>query len=421
MASRVIPMTQANMALSGDEKAAARAEHHHHQWLAFSLTLPLICFLVFSFIAPIATLLFRSVYHPNVQQLIPHTIALLNEWQGKTLPNEQVMTRMALELKTLASKRQVGQLAQAINRNLPGAASSIKISARKLNKIDDETLLHQGEASLLKSHPAWKKKATWLAIKAAGQVFTSQYYLTALSLEENPQGNIQFNPENKLYIDLFFKTLKMALIVTGLTLLLGYPLAYYLAHVPSRTANILFIFVLLPFWTSILVRTTAWIALLQTHGVINSTLLWLNIIQHPLPLLYNQFSTILVMTHILLPLMILPLYSVMKGIDPYYVRAASSLGAKPTRVFCTVYFPMTFPGVSAGILLVFILFIGYFITPALVGGTDGQLISNIIAFHMQKSNNWALASALGALLLLFIIVLYWVFDRLTDPNKLKLV
>ncbi|WP_298772376.1 ABC transporter permease [uncultured Shewanella sp.] len=407
--------------LSADEKAAARAEHHRHQWLAFSLTLPLICFLVFSFIAPIATLLFRSVYHPNVQQLIPQTIALLNQWQGDKLPNEQVMTQMALELKVLAKERKAGQLAQEVNRNLPGAASSIKISARKLGKIDDAILLHQGQDYLFNSHPNWKNKAIWTAIKEAGQVITAQYYLTALSLESTVQGHIQFKPENKLYIDLFFKTLKMAFIVTSLTLILGYPLAYYLAHVPSRTANILFIFVLLPFWTSILVRTTAWIALLQSHGVINSTLLWLNIIQQPLPLLYNQFSTILVMTHILLPLMILPLYSVMKSIDPCYVRAAGSLGAKPIRIFCTVYFPMTLSGVSAGILLVFILFIGYFITPALVGGTDGQLISNIIAFHMQKSNNWALASALGALLLLFIIILYWVFDRLTDPNKLKLV
>ncbi|WP_299494491.1 ABC transporter permease [uncultured Shewanella sp.] len=409
------------MILSKDEKASARAEHRHHQWLAFSLTLPLLCFLIFSFIAPISTLLFRSIYNPNVQQLIPQTIALLNAWDPHSLPNEHIMTQMALELKTLASQRKAGKLAQEINRNLPGSASLIKISARKLRKIDDAILLHQGQNALLNSHSGWKDIATWKAIKNAGQVITDQYYLTALGLEKNPQGQHQSKPDSRLYIDLFLKTLKMALIVTGLTLLLGYPLAYYLAHAPSRISNILFIFVLLPFWTSILVRTTAWIALLQTNGVINSTLLWLNIINAPLPLLYNQFSTILVMTHILLPLMILPLYSVMKSIDPCYVRAAGSLGAKPTRIFFTVYLPMTLSGVSAGILLVFILFIGYFITPALVGGTDGQLISNIIAFHMQQSNNWALASALGALLLLFIIVLYWLFDKLTDPNKLKLV
>lgn len=410
-----------NSVLSADEKAAARTDRRHHQWLAFSLVLPLLCFLLFSFIAPISTLLLRSVYHPNVQQLIPNTIALLNKWDDHELPNNVIMNQMAVELNKLANKREAGKLAQEINRNLPGSASLIKITARKLRKINLDILHHQGQHYLLEAHPQWNEKAIWLAIKSAGEVFTTQYYLTALDLEKTPQGNIQSRSDDHLYITLFFKTLKMAFIVTCLTLILGYPLAYYLAHAPTRTANILFIFVLLPFWTSILVRTTAWIALLQTHGVINSSLLWLNIIQQPLPLLYNQFSTIVVMTHILLPLMILPLYSVMKGIDPCYVRAAGSLGAKPVRIFLTVYFPMTVSGVSAGILLVFILFIGYFITPALVGGTDGQLISNIIAFHMQKSNNWALASALGALLLLFIIVLYWLFDRLTDPNKLKLV
>ncbi|MCL1125471.1 ABC transporter permease [Shewanella surugensis] len=407
--------------LSSDEKAAARAELRHHQWLAFSLVLPLLCFLLFSFIAPISTLLLRSVYHPNVQQLIPHTIALLNEWDGHDLPNNNLMIQMAIELKKLAKQREAGELAQEINRNLAGSASQIKITARQLRQIDDAILMHKGQTYLQDAHPAWRDKAIWFAIKKAGQVFTDQYYLTALDLEKNAQGKIQSRQDINLYIALFLKTLKMAFIVTGLTLILGYPLAYYLASAPARTANVLFIFVLLPFWTSILVRTTAWIALLQTNGVINASLLWLDIIKQPLPLLYNQFSTIIVMTHILLPLMILPLYAVMKSIDPCYVRAAGSLGAKPVRIFLTVYFPMTLSGLSAGILLVFILFIGYFITPALVGGTDGQLISNIIAFHMQKSNNWALASALGALLLLFIIVLYWLFDRLTDPNKLKLV
>jgi putative spermidine/putrescine transport system permease protein len=180
------------------------------------------------------------------------------------------------------------------------------------------------------------------------------------------------------------------------------------------------VFVLLPFWTSLLVRTTSWIALLQTNGVVNSFLQSVQAISEPLELLYTQFSTVIAMTHILLPFMILPLYSVMKGIDPSYLRAAMSLGAKPIPAFIRIYMPMTVPGLSAGTLLVFIISIGYYITPALVGGTDGQMISNIIAFHMQSSNNWELAAALGSLLLGLILLLYWIYDRLVGVSNIKL-
>ena len=180
------------------------------------------------------------------------------------------------------------------------------------------------------------------------------------------------------------------------------------------------VFVLLPFWTSLLVRTTAWIALLQTGGVVNSTLSWLGITDKPIELLYNEFSTILAMTHILLPFMVLPLYAVMRGIDGNFMRAAVSMGSTPLGAWYKIYLPMSLPGLSAGALLVFIISVGYYITPALVGGTDGQMISNIIAFHMQVSNNWELAAALGSLLLVLILVLYWLFDRFVGTDNLKL-
>lgn len=212
----------------------------------------------------------------------------------------------------------------------------------------------------------------------------------------------------------------MALIITLMCLLLGYPLSYYLANAPPKWANLLMIFVLLPFWTSLLVRTTAWIALLQTNGVINSFLTSILVIAEPLELLYTEFATIIAMTHILLPFMILPLYSVMKGIDPSFLKAAISMGAKPPQAFLNVYLPNTMPGLSAGALLVFIISVGYYITPALVGGTDGQMISNIIAFHMQQSNNWGLAATLGTILLILILALYWLYDRFVGAANIKL-
>ncbi|MDP5362867.1 MAG: ABC transporter permease, partial [Paracoccaceae bacterium] len=274
-------------------------------------------------------------------------------------------------------------------------------------------------ALLLEADDRWGEAATWRAIRDAGAIYSASYYLTSVDLERDRDGNI-VQRDTQIYVQLYTKTLKMALIITGLTIILGYPLAFFMAHASSGLANFLMVFVLLPFWTSLLVRTTAWIALLQTGGVVNSTLQWLGIIDEPLELLYNEFSTILAMTHILLPFMVLPLYAVMRGIDSSFMRAAISMGSSPLGAWSKIYLPMSLPGLSAGALLVFIISIGYYITPALVGGTDGQMISNIIAFHMQVSNNWELAAALGSLLLLLILVLYWLFDRFVGTDNLKL-
>ena len=181
------------------------------------------------------------------------------------------------------------------------------------------------------------------------------------------------------------------------------------------------ILVLLPFWTSLLVRTTAWIALLQTEGVVNDILVFLGVYTDGarIQMIYNQTGTIVAMVHILLPFMILPLYSVMKTINPSYMRAAVSMGATNFRALRKIYFPLTIPGLAAGTLLVFILAIGYYITPALVGGEDGLLISNLIAYHIQKSLNWSLGAALATILLVTILVLYWLYNKLIGIDKLK--
>jgi len=177
----------------------------------------------------------------------------------------------------------------------------------------------------------------------------------------------------------------------------------------------------LPFWTSLLVRTTAWIAMLQTQGVINDTLVNLGFITSDgrIQMIYNRTGTMIAMVHILLPFMILPLYSVMKTISPSYLRAARSLGASHLYAFVRVYFPLTLPGVAAGTLLVFILAIGYYITPALVGGNDGLLISNLIADHIKSTSNWSLGAALGTMLLVIVLILYWIYNRLIGINKLS--
>ena len=199
-------------------------------------------------------------------------------------------------------------------------------------------------------------------------------------------------------------------------------MAWLLANLSNRTSNLLLILVLLPFWTSLLVRTSAWKVMLQNQGVINDLLVWIGLITDDsrLEIINNQFGTIVAMTHILLPFMILPMYSVMKTIPPSYLRAAKSLGATNWTAFWRVYFPQSVPGIGAGSILVFILAIGYYITPEIVGGTDGIFISNRIAYHISSSLNWGLASALGAILLGVVLILYWVYDKIVGIDNVKL-
>jgi putative spermidine/putrescine transport system permease protein len=375
---------------------------------------------MFTFVAPIATMLFRSVHHPIVAELIPDTLQTLEGWDNIAPPSDAMLAQMAIDLGRLAKDRTAGKFGQEINRILPGFSSIINSTARRLGRVEEAELAANGAEILVDLNARWAEPETWRAIQSSGDVYTSNYYLTALDLERGADGGIQTREDTQIYVQLYSKTLWTALIITGLTVLLGYPLAYYMATAPAKNANMLMVFVLLPFWTSLLVRTTSWIAMLQTNGVVTSMLMTVGITDAPLEVLYTQFATILAMTHILLPFMILPLYSVMKGIDPSFLRAALSMGARPIPAFIRVYLPMTLPGLSAGALLVFIISVGYYITPALVGGTDGQMISNLIAVHMQQSNNWELAAALGSLLLGMILILYWLYDRFVGAGNIKL-
>ena len=260
-------------------------------------------------------------------------------------------------------------------------------------------------------------------MKVASRTYSPAYLAASLDYNYTFDGKFEKRDEDRqIHILLFFRTLEISLVVTIACLLLGYPVAYLLAGLPVRSANLLLILVLLPFWTSLLVRTTAWIAMLQGQGVLNDLFVVFGFATDDdrFSLIYNKTGTLIAMTHILLPFMILPLYSVMKTIPPSYVRAARSMGATNWTSFWRIYFPQSVPGIGAGALLVFILAIGYFITPALVGGQDGIMISNMIDFHMRKSLNWNLAAALGLVLLVFVLFLYWLYDRIVGIDNMKL-
>ncbi|PTW51058.1 ABC transporter permease [Rhodovulum kholense] len=274
----------------------------------------------------------------------------------------------------------------------------------------------------LEADKDWGDPGVWGTIKTFSSAYTPGYFLNAVDLQLTPDGVAAQPEDRQIYIMLFERTLFMSLMIMGSCVLLGYPIAYLLSNLPLRTSNLLMILVLLPFWTSLLVRTSAWKVLLQQQGVINDILVWLGIVSNSgrLILINNQTGTIIAMTHILLPFMILPLYSVMKTIPPSYVRAAKSLGATNWTAFWRVYFPQSVPGIGAGCILVFILAIGYYITPELVGGTSGTFISNRIAYHISSSLNWGLAAALGSILLAVVLILYWAYDKLVGIDNVSL-
>ncbi|MEN8659195.1 ABC transporter permease [Marivita sp.] len=268
----------------------------------------------------------------------------------------------------------------------------------------------------------WVDPAIWQTIKTYSPAYTSGYFLNSVDMQKTPEGSALRDEDERIYGLLFQRTMFMSMVITISCILLGYPIAYLLSNLPSRTANLLMILVLLPFWTSLLVRTSAWKVMLQQQGVINDTLVWLGLVADDarLTMINNQFGTIVAMTHILLPFMILPMYSVMSTIPPTYVRAAKSLGATNWTTFWRVYFPQSVPGIGAGSILVFILSIGYYITPEIVGGTSGIFISNRIAYHISSSLNWGLAAALGTILLVVVLVLYWAYDRIVGIDNVKL-
>ncbi len=268
----------------------------------------------------------------------------------------------------------------------------------------------------------WLDPDVWQTIQTYSPAFTNGYFLNSIDRQKGIDGS-EWRPEDQqIYLTLLFRTMVMSFVITTSCILLGYPVAWLLANLPTSKANLLMILVLLPFWTSLLVRTSAWKVLLQDQGVINSLLVWVGIVSddNRLALINNATGTVIAMTHILLPFMILPLYSVMKTIPPSYLRAAKSLGATNWTAFWRVYFPQSIPGIGAGSILVFILAIGYYITPEIVGGTKGVFISNRIAYHISSSLNWGLAAALGSILLALVLLFYWLYDRLVGIDNVKL-
>jgi putative spermidine/putrescine transport system permease protein len=458
-------------------KAALQTAQARAKRRAFFLVLPLLVFVLLTFLIPIGYMLKRSFEHDGFSRSAPAMVTWFeaNPDFDPANPPESAYAALVEDLARMQEDRSTGLAGTRINYSVPGSISMFKKGAREAKDLTPPF-----KESLIAVDPDWAKPALWRGMASASNVYTAEFYKVASDMKLTDAGWARGQDNERIYLYLFGKTFIISAIITFLCLLLAFPVAHILATLPMAKSSLLMIMVLLPFWTSLLVRTTSWIALLQDQGIVNSGMValyaipvvaWLDatlitpllnasvfILNWTLvPLLtvlswiwqfvaqawgstpdfsavapfgafaegyarksmmYNMTGTIVAMTHVLLPFMILPLYSVMKVIPPSYARAARSLGATSWTTFRRVYLPQTLPGIAAGSLLVFILAVGYYITPALVGGADGSLISNQIAFHMSKSN-WSLAAAIAGMLLAAILLLYWLYDRLIGIDRLK--
>lgn len=389
---------------------------------AVCLVVPLLAFLAVTFFVPIGGMLWRSVEDREVARALPRTLDALSGWDGSGLPDEAAFRALAAELPAAAHAGTLAAAARRLNYARSGTRSLVMRTARRLERrVDPADVAATPQRVLTTLSRRWGETETWAAIRQAAGPVTDFYLLAALDFERTATGELARVPGYEaIYVDILIRTFAIAGAVTGLCLLLGFPVAYLLATQPPRRSNLLLILVLLPFWTSLLVRTAAWVVLLQNNGLVNGALGWLGLIEAPLTLIYNRTGVLIAMTHVLLPFMILPLYSVMKGIPPSLVRAARSLGASPLTAFRRVYLPQAMPGVAAGVLLVFILALGYYITPALVGGAADQMIAYFVAFYTTDTINWGMGAALGTVLLATTMVLFFAFGRLIRADRLGL-
>ena len=400
------------------EVSLKRAERRN-KIRAILLVAPLFLFILIIYVFPIGEMLFRSIDDRKISGMLPKTFKAMEKWDAKDLPEEPVYAALYEDLSYLKETKTYGQIIARLNYEKSGFSSLIKKTVRKINKFEEGNYKEQ----FIEVHKRWGQMEFMGALKNTAPKWTFAKYLKGVDLKFDQEREIIQVPEDRrIHKILWIRTINVALWVTVFCFVLAYPIAHLLATLPMKYSNLLMICVLLPFWTSLLVRTSSWMVLLQQQGPINDLIVWLGFAANDArpELMYNVIGTFVAMTQILLPFMVLPLYSVMKTISPSLMRAGKSLGGTPLVAFYKIYFPLTVPGIGAGCLLVFILSIGYYITPALVGGASGSLISNTIAYHMKSSLDWAFASALGAMLLVGVLTIFWIYNKLVGVDNIKL-
>lgn len=392
----------------------ARRKESAIGWLILA---PTVLFVLIVFVAPIIAIFAKAVEDPSVvRNTLSGVTSALTAWDGAGVPSRAVGAALVIDLRT-ADPATVAEAANALNERIGGYRSLLIKTRRQVAawpSVSDVPPLATLDAR-------WGDPAYWLALQAATRPLTLYYVLAAIDLRQAPDGQILRAPQDRrIYLQFVGRTFWICGIVTLLCALIGYPFAYLMAGSTPGIERMLLVALLIPLWTSVLVRTAAWVIILQRHGLVNEILQTLRIINAPLTLIYNRFGVYVAMVHVLLPFMILPIYSVMKTVPPALLPAAASLGARPASAFRQVYLPLSMPGLSAGVLMTFILGLGYYVTPALVGGANDQMESGLIARFALDQANWSMAAAISLVLLVMTALAYVGLQRLLHVKGLPL-
>jgi putative spermidine/putrescine transport system permease protein len=380
------------------------------------LVAPLLLFVLVAFAAPIGAMLKRGVEDREVAPVLPRTLAALEGWTGAALPGDEAFAALVEDLRAARAAGTLPVAAGRLNHDTAGLRTTLVASARRLAQPFDGP----AREAVLRADPAWGQVETWGAIVRARGPWTDFFLLAALDLRRDAAGAIRpVPPDQAVFRTIFLRTFWIAAMVTAIALVAGYPLAALIALARPGVSALLLFMVLVPFWTSLLVRTAAWMVLLAREGVVNHALVALGLFGAPRQLLFNRFAVVIAMVHILLPFMVLPLYAVMRQIPPIHLRAAASLGAHPVAAFRRVWLPQTLPGIGAGCLMVFIQALGFYITPALLGGGADQMLPYFIGFYANQTVNWGLAAALSLLLLAATLAIVGLYGRLVGFSAVR--
>lgn len=381
---------------------------------ALLLISPLLVFLAVFFLWPLWTMVTAAVVDDTVSRVLPRTAAAIISWAGQDLPPLSVQEALVEDLRQVEDQQALGETVRRLNSAVSGFRTLL---ARTTNALRDNPQIKGTELGTIDAR--WQDLRYWLALKSAVPPYTDRNLLAAVDMRRDSQGNIVSEAAGaSAHRLIMFRTFLIAALVTVACAVIGLPYAMLAAAVTGWKRSALLLAVLVPLWTSLLVRTTAWFVLLQNEGLINGALQAIGLIDHPLPLIFNRIGVVIAMTHVLLPFMVLPIYSVLLSVPRNLMQAAASMGAGPLRAFWRVLLPLSLPGLLSGSLLVFMVAIGYYITPALVGGANDQMISSVIAFYATGTANWGLAGALGLILLMVTIILYLIYGRLTKSPQL---
>jgi putative spermidine/putrescine transport system permease protein len=381
---------------------------------ALVLIAPLFLFLAVFFLWPLWTMVTAAVVDNAIGQALPKTAAAIVSWDGQELPPDRVQRALVDDLRQAGDQQALGEAVRRLN----SAASGFRtLLTRTVSSVRDAP--NADVVDLAAIDPRWKDRRFWIALKDAVPPYTDRNLLAAVDLMRDANGRIVSEaPDASAHRLIMFRTFLVAGIVTLVCAAIGLPYAMLAAALTGWKRTVLLLAILLPLWTSLLVRTAAWFILLQNEGIINGALQAIGVIDGPLPLIFNRLGVVIAMSHVLLPFMVLPIYSVLLAVPPNLMSAAASMGAGPLRAFWRVLLPLALPGLLSGSLLVFMVAIGYYITPALLGGANDQMISSVIAFYATGTANWGMAGALGLILLLVTTALYLVYGRLSQSPQL---